>query len=77
LEICRAQTKDIDTIIKLWKELMRIHAQQDSYFTIKEDAEVAYRKFAESNIDNPQKVFLVAFEDGNIIGYVLGGINWL
>jgi len=74
MEIRKAQKTDLEKVVELWKDLMKIHAEQDSYFQITEDAENAYHEFAKSNLDDPDKIFLVALEDGVVIGYILAEI---
>ncbi len=74
MEIRKARSGDLEAVVGLWTEMMRFHAEQDRYFEVCVGAEEKFREFAKNNLSEPEKIFLVAEENGKIDGYILGEI---
>lgn len=75
MKLRKAVLSDIDTIAELWMDLMILHQSYDKYFTIAQEAEKSYRRYAEENILSGSKYFKVCIDDNNeIAGYILAGI---
>lgn len=69
-----AQESDLEDIIRLWHELMDVHARQDAYFCTAESAIDAYRQFTRLNIRNANSLILVAEIDGMVVGEILAKV---
>jgi GNAT superfamily N-acetyltransferase len=71
-----AKLTDVESILKLWKELMLVHGNLDPIFEISEDGEEKFRSFLISNINaTVEKVVKVAVVDGSTVGYMMGIIK--
>ncbi|WP_455392617.1 N-acetyltransferase family protein [[Eubacterium] cellulosolvens] len=68
--------RDKEQVVELWKELMEYHVQISSIdYEMVKDAPNLFMKFFENNVRSRNKKALVAEEDGEIIGYMLGAIQ--
>ncbi len=75
MKLRQAVSSDLNVVAELWKNMMLLHQNYDSYFSLKEKAEEAYRNYAEENIQSKSKFFKVCLDEkNNIVGYVLADI---
>lgn len=75
MKLRKATLSDVNVITELWKDMMELHSSCDKYFCLEEDAEKAYRKYAEENIQSETKLFKVCLNEINeIVGYVLADV---
>ncbi len=70
--IRQAKIKDIEGIVKLWKELMDFHLPFDKYFEMREEAPVHFQRFLKDNIINDDRIVVVAQINDEIVGYMMG-----
>ncbi|MBN1882335.1 MAG: GNAT family N-acetyltransferase [Deltaproteobacteria bacterium] len=69
-----AEADDLDAVVYLWQEMMAFHVEQNTVFTLREDAADVYGPYAADCIANGAKLTLVAEEDCEIVGYIFGEI---
>lgn len=75
IKIRTAQPTDIDDLFALWCESMRYHEELDSFifgFDLTRAQEA--RKFLSGHMEKESSIVLVAFRNGEIVGYLLGSI---
>ncbi len=75
LEIRQAELADLDRMMPLWKELADLHAALDPRYALSDQAENAARKFLAANIQEPTWQFLVAIQDGIMVGFISGFVR--
>jgi ribosomal protein S18 acetylase RimI-like enzyme len=71
MKIRKATQADIESIMKLWKELMNFHIERDSYFDIANNAPEKFAKFIKEKLDSNDYCILVAEDNGRVVGYCL------
>lgn len=74
VSIRRADLADRDSIMVLWKRLMEFHAPLDPYFAMTEDAPEKFHSFLTDNLQQSDKIVMVAEINHKIIGYMMGMI---
>ncbi|MDD5016580.1 MAG: GNAT family N-acetyltransferase [Eubacteriales bacterium] len=75
MRIRRANREDLESIVSLWKVMMRFHMDLDSVYNMKTNAEELFRDYALANImDQDKRVFVCCAED-EVIGYVFAMID--
>jgi len=66
-----ARVEDIDTIVKLWKDLMDFHQKRDRHFTCSPSGPSIFAKFVADQLEKEDSLVLVAEEGGAIVAYCL------
>ena len=75
MEIRKARLQDIEQVTKFGVTLLKQHSDLDPYFTPVKTVDEIYRKFLEGCLDSEGKLFLVAENDGELVGYAVGEIQ--
>ena len=75
IRIINAEAKHVDQIVKLWKELEKLHHELDRFFTLRADAEENFIKFITDLIESSNSTVLVALSDDNVVGYITGTMD--
>ena len=70
-----ARTKDIDTIVELWKEMMDFHFERDRHFARSSTGHEAFAKFVAEHIEKEESLVLVAEEGDAIVAYCIATIS--
>lgn len=74
IQIRRATPEDLEAVLDLWQEMMDYHAGLDQRFQQVADSRDHFRMtLREWMADDTQRV-LVAVDDGEIVGYIIGRI---
>jgi diamine N-acetyltransferase len=75
--IREARTSDRDAIAALWLELIALHRQQDERFTLADNAERIYSRYAHDMIrSRDARVFVAQKQnDSALIGFIMGDIQ--
>jgi ribosomal protein S18 acetylase RimI-like enzyme len=67
----RARTEDLETLVRLWREMWEFHAPMDPRFEITAAADVVMGKWFEDTLDSERAAIFVAEErPGALLGYV-------
>ena len=74
-KIREARAEDIGQITGIWEQLMEFHVGLDELFQRCEGAEEKFAEFVQKNIEDDNKVVVVAEYDGWIVGYSQGGLE--
>lgn len=78
MHIRSAETKDVGDIIRLGKDLLKIHEQLDpGYYRLEDDFDVSFGRWVRSCLGNPNQFIFVAKKDAKIIGFISGFIKFL
>ena len=67
-----ATLNDIATLVKLRREIAEYHLQFDDFYALNDTAEEAFKSHLESIIPNTSQCFIVAENNGNLVGYAYG-----
>jgi len=70
-----ATTRDIEAIGDLWVELMSFHAKLDARFSVPVTGRANYIRHVQNALRDDNFRVLVAVEERNVLGYVLGYIG--
>jgi GNAT superfamily N-acetyltransferase len=81
--IRKANIKDIDILVKMWKEFMKLHDEAmiaknpkiKPYVKLRKDAPELFRKFSSQQIKSEKGLVLIAEVNGKPAGYVLSLIK--
>ena len=71
----RATEADLDSIVKLGRELIEYHIKFDEYYRFKENIDETARKFHLENITAENTMLLVTEVSSEIVGFTLGKIR--
>ena len=72
IKIIRAEKKHLDSIIKLWKEMVDFHASKvGPYFKRTGNGHVSFKKFVSGALKKKNMRVTVAVEGNNVLGYAL------
>lgn len=76
IKIRKAMPKDINSMAKIWSEMMAYHINLDHYFyRLKRNAIQSHKKYLNRNIRSKNAGFFIAEDNGKIVGYVGGWIE--
>ena len=76
IKIREATLKDTEQITKLWKGLMDYHKKLLKLKNrLKKNSEAIFKKFVIKNIKSKNSILIVAEEDKQLIGYLMGFIK--
>ena len=76
IKIRKAKLIDVPKLLKLWNGLMNYHQRLDKKaFTLKEGAHKIIRKFFIKNIKEKNSIVLIAEDNSEPIGYLMGFIQ--
>ena len=70
-----ARRQDVDSLSKLWQEMMDFHRQRDSRFNFEPVAVKEFEQHVLSTLRSRDAVIFVAEVRGIVIGYVLGEMH--
>jgi len=70
LMVRRARTEDVDTMVRLWREMWELHVPLDPRFEITPAADLVMGKWFEESLQNSRELLLVAEAAPNrVLGY--------
>ncbi len=69
--IVEAREEHVPQIIDVWKGFVDLHAERDPVFTRCRDGHLTFTSWVREQIASPDAQVLVAFEDGDVVGYAL------
>ena len=75
IEIRKAIQQDIEQVTNFGLILLKQHSDLDPYFTPTETVDKVYRRFLEGCLNSEDKLFLVAENNGKLVGYAVGEIQ--
>ncbi|MDO8571585.1 MAG: GNAT family N-acetyltransferase [bacterium] len=71
IAIRRAKVSDIDSVVSLAMELMKMHAKQDPLFEMKIGVRPVYKKYFIEGLRSSKKILLIARDREIVVGYIL------
>ncbi len=71
----RAKNDDIESIVKLWKEMMSFHIELDPVYDMKPNAPELFRSYALDCIGDMEKRVFVCCSNDQIVGVVFACIS--
>ena len=75
MEIRKATQQDLEQVVKFGVILLKQHSDLDPYFEPVETVDKVYRTFLKGCLDSEDKLFLVAENNGRLMGYAVGVIQ--
>ena len=75
VEIRLARHRDRDDIVRLWSELMELHAEMDPRFAVRDDASETFADFALDLIDGDDSGILCALVGDRMVGFLSMGMQ--
>ena len=70
LVLRRARTEDVESIVRLWREMWEFHAPLDPRFEISPAADLVMEKWVEESLQSPRSALFVAEETPGVLeGY--------
>jgi ribosomal protein S18 acetylase RimI-like enzyme len=74
IHVRRAKPEELEAVLNLWVEMMRVHADLDPRFSTAPGASDAFRPTLQAWIADDGRRVLVAVADGQVVGYAIGSI---
>jgi ribosomal protein S18 acetylase RimI-like enzyme len=74
VHIRRAKPEDLEAVLDLWNEMMRVHAELDARFQTAPNASDVFRPTLRGWIADQGQRVLVAVADHQVVGYAIGSI---
>jgi len=75
IEVRRAQARDMAFVVELWRQLAEELAGRDDRYSLRQDAEILWAKWAGQRLRDEDSLMLVAETGGDYVGYLLAHVD--